>query len=139
MVARMRRSGEIRVVLRSSLGCGAVAERLDGFFLAAINLKHRKQFCNLQQVANTLCQSRQFDRAAAVSRRDVQGDQSSQAAAINVGNVSQIQYNAATLRNQSSDSVPQLGGFFAKNNTSGAIRNYDSVVKGPNSNFQLHG
>src|SRR6266700_6446441 len=139
MVARMRPSGEIRVVLRSALGCGALAERLDRFFLAVINLEHREQFCDLQQVADALCQSGQLNGSAAVSRRDEQRDQRSQAAAINVGHIGQIQYDTATLRNQSSDSVPQLGGFFAKNDAPGAIRNYDSVVKGSNSNFQLHG
>src|SRR6266496_4687417 len=101
----MRPSGEIRGVLRPTLGCGALAERLDGFFLAAINLEHCEQFCDLQQVADSLCQPRQFDGPARVPRGDVQRDQGSQAAAINVGNVSQVQYNAATLRNQTSDFV----------------------------------
>src|SRR5439155_16408634 len=114
-------------------------ERLDRFFLAIIDLEHGEQFCNLQQVANTLCQSGQLNGSAAVSRRDEQRDQRSQAAAINVGHIGQIQHNTATLRNQSSDSVPQLGGFFAKNDASGAIRNHDSIMKGLNTDFQLHG
>jgi hypothetical protein len=139
MVARMRPSGEIRVVLPSSLSRGALAERLDGFFLAAINLEHGKQFCDLQQVANSLCESSQLDGAAGISRRDEQRDQRSQAAAINIGHLGQIQYDAAAICNQSSDPIAQFGGFLAENDPPGAIRNRDSIVKGPNTDFQLHG
>ena len=161
MVARMRDSGDVRVGrtflcdklgdentpvgeecpidTSSGLGCRALAERLDCFFLAVIYLKNGEQFCDLQEVAYSLSQSGQLDCAAAVSRGDVQRDQRTQAAAINVSDFRQIQHDPAALRNQSSDTVAQFRGLLAENDSPGAIDYDNFIVKGANMNLQFHG
>ena len=59
----------------SSLGGSGFAERLYRFFFAVVDLENCQQLGDLQQIANSLRESRQFNRTPGISRRDEQRHQ----------------------------------------------------------------
>src|SRR5262249_18257350 len=89
MARRIRISGE-PAGGRRNLSRGSLAERLDGFFFAVIDLEHCKQLRELQQVADALGQSRQLDGSPRILSGCVQCHECTQAAAIDVGDVGEI-------------------------------------------------
>src|SRR5580700_8409473 len=64
------------ILRRSRAGLGRLAEGFDGLRFRVIDVENREQLGDLQDIAHTLGQIRQFDRSACVLRRDAQSYES---------------------------------------------------------------
>src|SRR6185312_7862631 len=125
----------VEVARRVFLRCGA--ERLKRAFFAVINIKHCKQFGNLQKIADALREICQFNGASAVAGARVKRHQRTQAAAVNVVDAAKVEDDLFVLRNQVPQRVPKVGGFLSKNNTPAAIHHQNSIHR-PRTEFHLH-
>ena len=70
---------------RDALSHRALAKRLRSFLLAGVNVEDRNQFCDLEQIANSLRQVSELQRSTIIPRARVKPNQGSQASAVNVG------------------------------------------------------
>jgi hypothetical protein len=107
--------------------CLALGERFRGLHLIIVDIENRNQLGDLQQVADTLRESRELNGSASIARAGVERDERAEAAAIDVSDVVQIEHNFGGVREQLLDGIAEAGRLLAEDEAAAAVDDHDAI------------